>query len=162
MNHWKYNMADITQRAAEYTAKREAEEALKPKSKYTYDELMAALIWVWDSFDRAGMTMLAVFDTAKQIQKNEDLSGDGIDVAVRRLEWESGGKSILDAFLEHYNISYRISDNGKLAVYDHYGVPIRVHILEENECLSNYDTVVYRMEHFKLPNPYSKFEQLYG
>jgi hypothetical protein len=155
-------MPDITQFAREYTSKKEAEEAAKPKGKFTHDELLTALMWVWDSFDRSGMTMIAVFDTAKQIMKQEDLSGDGIDVAVRRLEWESGGKPILDAFLEHYNLSYKLSDDGKLAVYDHFGVPIRVHVLEEHECLSNYDTIVYRMEHFKIPNPYSKFEEIYG
>lgn len=154
-------MPDITAQAAEYTKKKETEEAAKPKGKFTHDELLSALMWAWDSFDRAGMTMLAVFDTAKQIMKDDDLFGDGVDVGVRRLEWESGGKTILDAFLEHYNISYKLADDGKLAVYDHNGVPIRVHILEENECLSNYDTIVYRMEHFKVPNPYEKFEELY-
>lgn len=155
-------MPDITAQAAEYTKKKEAEEALKPKSKFTHDQLLAALMWVWDSFDRAGMIMLAIHDTAKHILDQSDLTGDGIDVAVRRLEWESGGKPILDAFLEHYNMSYKMSDDGKLAIYDYMSVPIRVHILEENECLSNYDTIVYRMEHFKIPNPYEKFEQLYG
>lgn len=155
-------MPDISQFAAEYTAKKEAEEAAKPKSKFTHDELLSALMWVWDSFDRAGMTMLAIFDTAKQIVSQSDLSGDGIDVGVRRLEWISGGKPILEGFLEHYNISYKLSEDGKLATYDHNGVPIRVHILEDNECLSNYDTIVYRMEHFKIPNPYEKFEELYG
>ncbi len=155
-------MADITLQAAEYSRKKEEEAAKrKAESKFDHDELRSALYWAWDAFDRAGILFFCIFKTGEQVRHNDPLSGDGLDLGVRKLEWVSGAKPVLDAFLDHNDI--KIDDQGDIVTYDYLGVPVRMHILDpDDDCLFNADTVVYEVEHFRIPNPYERFEQLYG
>lgn len=127
----------------------------------THDELLAALYWCYDVFERANMLFFCVYDTAKAIKANENLHGDHIDIGVRKLEWVSGGKPILDAYMDQQRIK-TVDNDDNTVKYEYGGVPVIVHIYEDDECLNNPDTVMYFMEDFKLPNPYERFERIYG
>lgn len=154
-------MADITKFAQEYSKKKEEELAKrKAEGKYTHDELRAALYWAWDAFDRAGILMLCIGKTGEQVKHNDPLSGDGIDLGVRKLEWISGAKPVLDAFLEHNDI--KIETKGNMVIYDYLGIPVRIRVLDpDDDCLFNADTVVYEVETFRIPSPYERFQELY-
>ena len=126
----------------------------------THAQLLAALYWCYDSFSRVPILFFPIFDTAKQIMKNDELSGTHLDIGVRELEWYSGGKSILDAFIDHFMIP--TESTGNIVTYKVDGVPIRIHILKDDVCLTQCDTVLYEHEDFKIPNPYERFEKIYG
>lgn len=74
------------------------------------------------------------------------------------MEWESGAKRIFDAFAGHPD-----EENEDFCMYMHKGlIPVYVYIYDDSEYIKSLDTVVYEHEHFKIPNPYSKFIELHG
>lgn len=120
------------------------------------DRLIQALYWIWDGFGRTAMPMFLVHQTAKDVIANHDLKGDKVEVGVRRTEWLSGNKGILDIFAQP------LFEDVNKAQYEFEGVPIIVHVYDDDDCIMNLDHKLYRHETFKLPNPYNRFEQLYG
>lgn len=126
--------------------------------EFTHDQLHDALYFIDDAFERSAILFFLVHKTAKQAINNQDLSGDKIEVGVRKLEWISGGKRILDNFIS----SYLVSETEDRAEYNYNGVPIVVYIYPDDACITQCDRIVYEYDFFNLPNPYSKFEELYG
>ncbi len=118
-----------------------------------HEALLKTLYWVHDFMDRALINFYVVGDTAKAVRENTDLSGDRIQVAVRKNEWESGARRIADAF------ATPLKDNIQSLEYEYDGVPVILHVLEDSTTLTSFDTKIYRSEHFKLPNPYEQFEK---
>jgi hypothetical protein len=130
--------------------------AQKVQIKVSSEKLLNALYWIWDAFERANMPFFLVNQTAKDATNDHDLTGDKVEIGVRRLEWVSGGRRILDSFIQP------IAEDTTKAEYNHEGVPVIVHIYDDHDCIINTDSKIYRHELFKLPNPYSAFEQIYG
>lgn len=123
------------------------------QSGYSHDQLLKALYWVFDFMDRALINFYLVGDTAKAVKAKQDLFGNRIQVAVRRLEWESGARRIADAF------AMPIADKGTTVEYAYEGIPVILYVLEDSITLSGFDTAIYMQEYFKLPNPYEQFEK---
>lgn len=117
----------------------------------THDQLLSALYWVFDFMDRARINFYLVGSTAQDVRANKMLSGDRVQVAVRKNEWESGARRIADAFAEPLN------DWGQSVEYVYNGVPVVVHVLKDSTTLSGFDTAIYEQEYFKFPNPYEQF-----
>ncbi len=121
--------------------------------KYEHDQLLDALYWVWDFMERASINFYVVGSTAQAIKSHNNLSGDKIQVGVRKNEWESGARRIADAFAQP------LKEEGNTVEYEFNGVPIFLYVLEDSATLSSYDTTIYVSEYFKIPNPYSQFER---
>jgi hypothetical protein len=125
--------------------------------QFTHDQLIAALYYIWDAFDRANMRWFLVGDTAQLVTKNKDLVGDGIDVGIRLMEWRSGSKNIFDSFIGDPDM-----EEEDLVTYIHNKVPIRLHIYEpDDECIIATNPLMYRNENFSVPNPPERFEEIY-
>lgn len=124
----------------------------KPNESSYHEKLLPALYWIWDGFDRAMMGMFPVYSTALSIISNKDLEGDGIHVGTRQLEWKSGSKPILDAFLGE-----PVDKSETFVKYIHNDIPVFIHIFEDDPCIQSTNQVFYENEYFKLPNPYSRF-----
>jgi len=124
---------------------------------FTHEELLPALYWIWDGFDRALMGMFLVSKTAEDVMSKLHLEGDGIYVGVRRLEWDSESRSILDAFLGK-GIEVK-KDKFK---YNFDGIPVYIYVFDEDLCILNTDTVLYEQENFCLPNTYKQFIERFG
>ena len=116
-----------------------------------HDQLLKALYWIWDCMERSSVTLLLVGSTAESVKNHRDLIGDKITVAVRKNEWDSGAKNIVDAF------ATPIVDNGTTLDYEFEGTPIKLFILEDNAMLTSADTILYKSEYFKMPNPLEQF-----
>jgi hypothetical protein len=129
----------------------------EPSPAYSHDQLMKALYWIWDAFDRALINGFCVYETAESILGQKDMKGDAIRMGVRKLDWISGSKPIFDAF-----VGSPVVEEEKYCVYHYENIPVVVHIFEEDECIRSVNTVMYKREYFKLPNPYSRFLELYG
>ena len=124
---------------------------------YSHDELIKSLYWIWDAFDRAMMGMFLVYGTAESVINHMLLDGEGVHVGVRNAEYYSGSKPILIAFT---------GEPEKKEGFDIFKCPLSeapvfVHYFDEAECIKSTDSVQYQNEYFKLPNPYSKFIELW-
>jgi hypothetical protein len=133
------------------------EEVQKPS--YSVDQLLQALMWTWDAFERAQMGMFLVKDTAVRAIQNIDLDGDAIYVGIRDTEWSSGSTPILKAFTGEpvgktdTTVTFKNPLNP---------VPTIVYILPEDPCIRSTDQIFYRNEYFKVPNPFKRFMEVYG
>ncbi len=120
-------------------------------------QLLTALYWVWDAFDRANVVMFLVNHTAEDALNNLEPGGISIDVGVRREEWVSGGRRLLDAFLGD-----PIIEDEKHAEYLHEGVRVNIFNYEKNPCTDQPDSINYMYETFRIPNPYKEFKEKYA
>lgn len=126
------------------------------KPQFTHPQLLSALYYMWDAFDRALMPMFLCYDTAKSVINKGQLSGESIHVGVRENDWRSGSRAIVDAFAPIYE--ERLGYN----LYYFKDIPIYLHILPEAHCIKSTNIVLYQQEYFRLPNPYNEFEKLFG
>lgn len=120
-------------------------------SKFTSEKLLAALYYAYDFMDRALINFCLVGTTADRVLKHMELDGDGIYIAVRRLEWEAGGRRIADAF------ALPLKDDGTIVHYDFEGVPITLYVLEDSQTIQQPDVQMYHAEGFRIPSPYDQF-----
>lgn len=120
-------------------------------------ELLKALYHVWEAFDMCNVPYFLVGNTAECAIANRELSGSGIEVGIRRTEWVSGGRRLIDSFL-----GLPITENENVATYKHEGVPITLHNYEESECIRQLDYIRYEHEVFPIPNPFKQFKEIYG
>lgn len=127
---------------------------------FTHDQLLAALYWVFDVFDRANMTFFLTHSTAEAALKKRSLEGNKIEVGVRKLEWDSGARSLVDTYTQYESITTEdLGDEVRYIAPN--GVSVVLKVYEDDPCISSPDTMVYENEHFKLPNPYSRFLEVY-
>lgn len=129
------------------------------KTTFTDAELIQALYWIWDAFDRSLMTMFLVYNTAEAALANGYLTGDKITVGVRGNEWRSGSTPILLAFT---GIPTKITDTHVVFKNPFNAVPVHVHVYAEDPCISPPQTIFWANEHFNIPNPYSRFLKVFG
>lgn len=120
------------------------------------DKLLQALYKIWDAFERANVPFFLVHQTAEDAMKQRDLTGDKVEVGVRRMEWISGGRRIIDGFITP------VSEDKDAALYEFDGVPVIVHVYDDHECIIQTDMVRYRYEEFKVPNPYETFQKVFS
>lgn len=127
------------------------------KHDIPHERLLKALYWVWDAFDRSMVDFFLINQTYKDARKNKDLSGDKLEIGIRRMEWVGGGRRLLDTFM-----GLPLEETPTVARYEYEGVPVLLHIYDDSDCITALDSLVYAREIFKIPNPYSKFEEIYG
>lgn len=120
------------------------------------EKLLNALYWIWDAFSRAHVPFFLVGQTAKDAMANKELTGDKVTVGTRRMEWVSGGRRILDAFAQP------LEEDQNKATYEFEGTLVIVHVYDDHDCIMNTDSINYKYESFKVPNPYKTFEEIYG
>ncbi len=128
--------------------------------QFTHDELLKALFFMWDAFERSTLDFFLIKDTADQIISGGQLTGPHLDLGIRKLEWESGNRSIFDTFVEHEK-SY-VGEKDGVYEYKFGNVPIFVKVYDQNPCLDSFDIVFYANETFNTPNPYKRFKQEYA
>jgi hypothetical protein len=128
-----------------------AEFIEESKPQLTHDQLLKALYWVFDLFDRALINFFLVGKTAECVVFKKQLEGDCIEVGVRHNEWKSGSLRIIEAFALADKV------DKKYALYTYNNIPIIVHILEDHPTITSPDMVLYQSEYFRIPNPYKEF-----
>ena len=126
-------------------------------------ELLDALYWMWDALERSSMGFFLIHQTYEDAKKGNPLTGDKVELGVRKNEWVSGGKRILDAFIKP------TSETLTEAVYlykkvNSKNVPVKIiiHIYEDSPCITSLDMIHYMYERWSVPNPYSEFIKIYG
>lgn len=134
--------------------------AIDEKTVFTHEQLLEALFFFWDGFERSTMNFFLVKDTAKQIIANSNLSGDKITLGIRRMEWQGGQQRVFKAFMEHEKILPKIKGKN-LLVFSYKDIPVHLYIYNENPCLTGLDVVFYGNETFNIPNPFTTFCEKY-
>jgi hypothetical protein len=93
-------------------------------------------------------------DTAKAIVDNLDQEVNvPIEIGVRKQHYTEYARSTLRMFLPPDTVY-----GEKQITFEHQGTPVNVKIIHRNyKILEQPDTVFYRITHFKIPNPFSKY-----
>lgn len=126
---------------------------------FSEPELMQALYWIWDAFDRSGMGMFLVYETASHVMNNEHMEGNSITVGVRKNEWISGSTPILKSFTED-----PLEETTTKIVFKNpfNKVPVIVYVYDEDVSITSPQQIFYANEYFMIPNTYSRFEKIFG
>ena len=128
----------------------------KLRNKVESQKLLDGLYWIWDAFERANVHFFLVGKTAEDAMANKELTGFEVEVGVRKNEWISGGRRIIDSFITPKE------EEESVILYEHEDVPVVLKVYEDSDCIRQTDTIMYRYERFQVPNPMSKFKELYG
>jgi hypothetical protein len=115
-------------------------------------KLLSALYWAWEAFDRANVPMFLVGDTLKDAVKGHELTGSSIQIGIRKAEWISGGRRLLDTILGLPEVE---KDNHATYIYEQ--TPVHLYIFEDSSFVNNLDSINYKYESFRIPNPYIEF-----
>jgi len=135
----------------------EAKKAVEPDPvDLGHDVLLPVLYFIWDAFNRAAMDFFAVRQTAKAIIGKDQLSGDSIEIGIRRNEWISDNKDLFDIFMENEGILPE-NETPEGVTYMKNGVAINLHVYEDNPCVTNLVPVQYEYEKFNVPNRFDRF-----
>lgn len=128
------------------------------KKDIPHDKLLMTLYFLWDGFSRSYMDFFLLRQTAKDALSGKQLTGDHIDIGVRKNEWISGNKPILESFFEHEHVT-KVKENVEIYEGIYQEVPFTIHLFSENECLSALIPLQYMQESFKVPNQFDRFER---
>jgi len=126
------------------------------KKEIDTTKLLDALYKIWDAFERSNMQFFLINDTAKNAKANKDLKGDRVEIGVRKMEWLSGARRILDIYIQ----PTEETETEALYVFDN--VPVVMKILDDSDCIMSPDSINYRYETFKIPNTIEQFDKIYG
>jgi hypothetical protein len=127
------------------------------KNQFTHNQLIKALYWIWDAFERASIPFFLTGNTMNNVAENKLLDGYAIECGVRLLDWKSSARYIFDTF------ATPISEEGNIVIYKYEGVPIILKIYKEDDpCIVSTDTKMYFAEAFKVPNPINRFKEVFN
>lgn len=131
---------------------------LVPVKELTHDQLIRTLYVIWDGFKRSYMDFFLLRQTAKDALAGKQLTGGHIDIGVRKNEWVSGNKPILDIFFENEHVKV-VKDNTEIYEGIYQDVPFTIHLFSENECLSSLIPFNYEHERWLVPNRFEHFDK---
>ena len=132
-------------------------EEIKPS--FSYDQLLQAMYWTWDAFDRALMPTFLVYETAQTVIDHQLPDGNAIYFGVRKNEWNAGARTVVynfTGFPKEKTEKYEVFSN------PFNRVPVYVYLFDEDPCIINTAVVMYEREYFNLPNTYKQFVERFG
>lgn len=148
---------DIKKEDIQYGIELDKEKALQSaRPQYSHDQLLQALYWIFDAFERSNMNFFLIYSTAESVLEQKDLEGDKITVGVRDMIWASGARQIFETYVQYVE-----KVDNKLTYTADNGVPVEVTVFRDDECIMSPDVKMYHSEAFHLPNPYSRFLEVY-
>lgn len=142
------------------TVVNKSDTVVKEVVNIPHDKLLDALFFFWDAFDRASLNYFLTGKTAKVVKSGEDLSGEGLTLGVRRLEWVSGQGRIFKDFMTHEEVLPKMKDKDVL-LFTYKGVPVVIKLYDDNPCITTLDIAFYGNETFNIPNPLDRFTKEY-
>lgn len=122
-----------------------------PSKTFTHDELIQALYHIFDSMERAMVPFFLDGVTAESVLTNYDLTGDGVYVGIRDVDWKSSGFSIVELY------SNAVDSNKKQITFMYGDVPIYLNIYRQHPTIESFDVRNYCNEFWNLPNTYEQF-----
>lgn len=123
--------------------------------KFNNEQLMTALYYLWDAFDRASIKFFLIGKTGESCFKDLPLSGDKVEIGIRRMEHVSGAWSILKSFAEP------IEGNDKIIRFEKDGVPVECKVFDDDVYFLQTVPHYWQYEAFNLPNPYLDYVEKY-
>lgn len=133
------------------------EEKNKPlqDSKFSHEQLMKALYYMFDAFDRANIKFFLTGKTAKACYENKGLSSDKVEIGIRKLEYVSGAWRVLTEFAKP------VKEEEEMIHFEHEGVPIECRLFDEDVFFNQAQPILWQYEGFNLPNPYEEYVKRY-
>lgn len=127
---------------------------IEVKKQFSVDQLNDALMDADDLMARAALPYFVVGETARQMKNGDKLSGDGIDLGVRKNEMVPTAISTINTHQPELKLT------GEEEEFEYYwqGVPIRVHIIDpEDGLFKRADQVWYNAWQYQIANPWEEY-----
>lgn len=122
------------------------------QQEFSDTQLMRALYDVQDILERALCSFVLLGDTARALQKEERLSGDGIYIGVMKKHLTKEAMSTIKVYLK----DGVITEKGIEYTWD--DVPVHVvFITQEYPFFENLDFRFYMANEYKIPNPFDDY-----
>ena len=138
------------------------QKILVDSNRFTSEELLACLYFIFDAMERCGLDFFLIRQTAKDVQKGvfANLTGDHIDIGVRLNEWANDHKDLLFPFFDQEHVE-TVSQLPNELTFKWKDVPFTIHLYSDNPCVTALVPIVFQNEDFKIPNRFDIFEEKY-
>lgn len=121
------------------------------ETTYTHDELLDALLYVHDIFERSIIPFVLLKNTARSVVEGTELSGP-IHIGIKNTDYISSSMQILDLLADAEETT------NKHFLLHHNNVPIYVHIIKKHyEEINNPDIRNYANETWYIPNNFESY-----
>ena len=156
----KYNEADFP--STEKMAEKIQDDAVAAISKQSlpHGELLKTLYFLFDTFKPFGIQFFPVRQTAEDMIAGRELSGDQIDIGIRKNEWNETSKFYVYHNFDNEHVE-TLSRNTEIEEYEKDGVKIVLHIYSDNDCISYLSSIQYEYEDWQIPQRFAEFTEKY-
>ena len=117
-------------------------EKVAPQSSIPYGELLKTLYFLFDTFKPFGIQFFPVRQTAEDMIAGRELSGDQIDIGIRKNEWNDTSKFYIYHNFDNEHVE-TLSRNVEQEEYLKDGVKIVFHIYSDNDCIAYLGNIQY-------------------
>ncbi len=131
-----------------------------PQNSIPSGELLKILYFLFDTFKPFGIQFFPVRQTAKDMLAGRELSGDQIDIGIRKNEWNETSKFYVYHNFDNEHVE-TLSRNDNTEEYEKDGVKIVLHIYSDNDCISYLSSIQYEYEDWQIPQRFTEFCEKY-
>ena len=135
-------------------------EKVAPQSSIPHGELLKTLYFLFDTFKPFGIQFFPVRQTAEDMIAGRELSGDQIDIGIRKNEWNETSKFYIYHNFDNEHVE-TISRNVEQEEYLKDGVKIVFHLYSDNECIAYLSSIQYERENWDVPQRFKEFCEKY-
>ena len=123
----------------------------KPASSWNVNACMRD---IFDLGERLQIFPILLGEVAKQIHDNPDPT---FDLKVTSIEWGLPKRNLTPEVVSLFN-TWNFTPNAKGYEYSFEGIPVQIRIYKHRyEFFERLDTKFYKVDEFKLPNPWEKY-----
>lgn len=135
-------------------------EKVVPQSSIPSGELLKTLYFLFDTFKPFGIQFFPVRQTAEDMIAGRELSGDQIDIGIRKNEWNDTSKFYIYHNFDNEHVE-TISRNVEQEEYLKDGVKIVFHLYSDNDCIAYLSSIQYEFESWDIPQRFEEFCEKY-
>lgn len=156
------NAIKLTHELIEASKKEDEKKKIVDAPKYTSEELLSCLYFIFDAMERCGLDFFLVRQTARDAITNifGPLTGDKVTIGIRKNEWQNDQKDLLFPYFEQEHVE-TVSELPDSYSFKWRDIPFTIFLYDDNPCLTALVDLVYQNENWKIPNRFDIFEAQY-
>lgn len=132
-------------------------DEMPPPEEIPHELQLRTLYFLYDAFQRAMIDWFLIRQTAKDAMSEHQLTGDHIEIGVRKSEWITG-KEILFMFFGEEHVK-TLKEETDYNIFEYQDVPFTLRFYEDSEPLMALIPIQYEHETFLVPNQFERFEK---
>jgi len=135
-------------------------DKIDPQNSLPHGELLKTLYFLFDTFKPFGIQFFPVRQTAEDMIAGRELSGNQIDIGIRKNEWNETSKFYIYHNFDNEHVE-TLNRNTEIEEYLKDGVKIVFHIYSDNDCIAYLGNIQYEYENWDVPQRFKEFCEKY-